>query len=90
LADIIARVFSGMDSNSQSHKRDDPIIVWGTAQSCAKLTGDSDNGSEAALIGDCRLVSLFGGKLAAVPFGLLQQNPQFSESLLPANVGYEG
>jgi hypothetical protein len=31
------------------------IITWGTAPSCAKLTGDSDNGSKAALIGDRRL-----------------------------------
>ena len=31
------------------------IIMWGTTPPCAKLTGDSGNGFEAALIGDCRL-----------------------------------
>ena len=31
------------------------IITWGTTLSDAKRTGDSDNGSEAALTGDCRL-----------------------------------
>jgi hypothetical protein len=29
--------------------------MWGTTPSCAKLTGDSDNGFEAALMGDRRL-----------------------------------
>jgi hypothetical protein len=29
--------------------------MWGTTPPCAKLTGDSANGFEAALIGDCRL-----------------------------------
>jgi hypothetical protein len=29
-------------------------MMWGTTSSCGKLTGDSGNGFEALLIGDCR------------------------------------
>src|SRR2546430_1671879 len=43
----------------EHHRRDDRIITWGTTLSGAKLTGDSDNGSEATLTGDCRLFRSF-------------------------------
>jgi hypothetical protein len=33
--------------------------MWGATPPCAKLTGDSGNGFEAALIGDCGLFGLF-------------------------------
>jgi hypothetical protein len=49
-------------------------MMWGTTSPSTKLTGDSGNAFEALLIGDCRFVSFFGGKLAAAPLELLQQN----------------
>jgi len=52
-------LFAAWDSNSSSRRRDNRIIVWGTTPPCAELTGDSGNGFEAALIGDCRLFRLF-------------------------------
>src|SRR6266850_3123243 len=65
-------IFAAWDSNSQSHRRDDRIITWGTAPSCAKLTDDSDNGFEAALIGDCRLFRSLAENLPRCLLGLLQ------------------
>jgi hypothetical protein len=51
-------LFAAWDSNSPSRRRDDRIIMWGTTPPCVKLTGDSGNGFEAALIGDYRLFRL--------------------------------
>jgi len=51
-------LFAAWDSNSPSRRRDDRIIMWGTTPPCAKLTGDSGSGFEAASIGDCRLFRL--------------------------------
>jgi hypothetical protein len=47
-------LFAAGASNSPSRRRDDRIIMWGTTLPCAKLTGDSANGFETTLIGDCR------------------------------------
>jgi hypothetical protein len=43
--------------------------MWGTTPPCVKLTGDSGNGFEAALIGDCRLFRLFAENYSAQRFG---------------------
>ena len=56
--DSVAKSFCGMEPNSPSRRRDDRIIMWETTPPCAKLTGDSGSGFEAALIGDCRLFRL--------------------------------
>src|SRR5258705_6333941 len=48
--------------------------MWGTKPPCVKLTGDSGNGFEAALIGDCRLFRLFAENYSHSVLGLLQHN----------------
>jgi hypothetical protein len=55
-------------------KFSDPLVQRlnndvGAMSPSAELTGDSGSACEALLIGDCSLVSFFGGKLAAAPFG---------------------
>jgi hypothetical protein len=44
----------------------------GTTPPCVKLTGDSGNEFEAALIGDCRLFRLFAENYSHSVLGLLQ------------------
>jgi hypothetical protein len=68
-------LFAAWDSNSPKHRRDDRIIMWGTTPSCAKLTGDSDNGFEAALMGDRRLFRSLAKNQPPCLLELLQQNP---------------
>jgi hypothetical protein len=47
--------------------------MWGTTPRCAKLTGDSGIGFEAALIGDCRLFRPLAKNQPQGFLGLLQQ-----------------
>jgi len=46
--------------------------MWGTTSPWAKLTGDSHNGFETALIGDCRLFLPLAENLPQCLWGLLQ------------------
>jgi hypothetical protein len=46
--------------------------MWGTTPPCAKLTGDSGNGFEAVLIGDCRLFRALAENQPQCFLGLLQ------------------
>jgi hypothetical protein len=46
--------------------------MWGTTSPCAKLTGDSHNGFETALIGDCRLFLPLAENQPQCLWGLLQ------------------
>ncbi len=90
-ADFVAKVFLRWDSNSPSSRRDDRIIMWGTTSLCDKLTGDSGNGFEAALIGDCRLFCPLAENLPQPLLGLLQQNLPTSEvAALPTISGDTG
>jgi hypothetical protein len=47
--------------------------MWGTTPPCDKLTGDSGNGFEAALIRDCRLFRPLAENAPQCLLGLLQQ-----------------
>src|SRR5882757_6629692 len=58
-----------------SRRRDDRIIMWGTTPPCAKLTGDSANGFEAALIGDCRFFRLSAENWSPGILRVLQHYP---------------
>jgi hypothetical protein len=68
-------LFGSLKTNFPSRGCGDRIITWGTTPPCVKLTGDSGNGFEAALIGDCRLFRLFAENYSHSVLGLLQHNP---------------
>src|SRR5260370_30200561 len=53
--------------------------MWGTTPACAKLTGDSGNGFEAALIGDCLLLRPLAGNQPQCLLRLLQQNRHLAD-----------
>jgi len=53
--------------------------MWGTTPPCAKLTGDSGSGFEAALIGDCRLFRLSAENQSLGILGVLQHYQHFSD-----------
>jgi hypothetical protein len=68
-------LFGSLKTNFPSRGCGDRIIMWGSTPPCVKLTGDSGNGFEAALIGDCRLFRLFAENYSHSVLGLLQHNP---------------
>ena len=67
-------LFGSLKTNFPSRGCGDRIIMWGTTPPCVKLTGDSGNGFEAALIGDCRLFRLFAENYSHSVLELLQHN----------------
>src|ERR1700736_1641089 len=91
LADSVAKVFfAAGDSNSPNRGRDDRIIMWGTTRPCAKRTGDSGNGFEAALICDCRLFRPLAENQPRGFLGLLQHYRHRTDvSITPRDVSFE-
>jgi hypothetical protein len=65
-------LFAAGDSIFPSRRRHDRIIMWGTTSPRAKLTGDSRDEFETALIGDCRLFRLLAENQPQCLWGLLQ------------------
>jgi hypothetical protein len=69
---VLQKSFVAWDANSLSRRRGDRVKMWGTTQSCAKLTGDSRNGFEVALSSDCRLFRPLAGNQPQRLLRLLQ------------------
>jgi hypothetical protein len=64
--------------------------MWGTTPLCAKLTGDSGNGFEAALLGDCRLFRPLAENQPRGFLGLLQHYRHRTDvSITPRDVSFE-
>src|SRR6202047_873408 len=69
---VLQKSFAAWESIFPSRRRHDRIIMWETTSPCAKLTGDSHNGFETALIGDCRLFLPLVENQPQCLWGLLQ------------------
>jgi hypothetical protein len=68
-ANVVKSLFAASDSNSLNRRCGDRIKTWGTTPPCVKLTGDSGDGFEAAL-----MVRPLAGNQRQRLLGLLQQN----------------
>jgi hypothetical protein len=62
--------------------------MWGTTPPCAKLTGDSGNGFQAALIGDCRLFRPLAENQPQDFLGLLQHYRHLADVCMWAGVRF--